>query len=70
MSSATRTMGSESMLRVSIASSMSCSLGSQSRCGLGVMFGVIARLKVSQASYWELASPIPGSICGWVATTW
>ena len=52
------------------ASSRSCSLASQVRWGLGVMFAVIAREKLSRASYWLFASPIPARICGCVATTW
>ena len=39
-------------------------------CGLGVPFGVIARLKLPSQSYWLLASPMPASSCGCVATTW
>ncbi len=51
-------------------SNISCSVGSQRRCGLGVPFGVMARLKFPHTSYWLLASPMPGSSCGCVATTW
>ena len=39
-------------------------------CGLGVPFGVIARLKLPRQSYWLFSSPMPASSCGWVATTW
>ena len=60
----TVTAGGSSSRRSAMASSMSCSVGSQSRCGLGVPLGVIARLKLPNTSYSELASPIPGSSCG------
>ncbi len=49
---------------------MSCSVGTQLMCGLGVPFGVIARQKVPNTSYWEMASPMLGRSWGWVATTW
>ena len=64
MPSGTRKNGSASMLVVIIASSWSCSLGCQSRWGVGVMFAVMAREKLSQASYCELESPMPARICG------
>ena len=53
-----------------MASNISCSVGSQLRCGLGVPLGVMARLKLPHTSYWELASPMPARSCGCVATTW
>ena len=67
---ATRTVGSSSRPVPMVVSSISCSPGSYSMCGLGVMAGVMARLKLSQASYCEFESPSPASSCGWVASTW
>ena len=69
-SSGTIIRGSSSRLRSLIASKMSCWVGSHVRCGLGTPLGVIARLKLPNTSYWVIASPMLGSSCGCVATTW
>ena len=71
MPSGTRSAGSASRLRGEHrVEHVLLARARHARCGLGVMFGVMAREKLSQTSYCELASPIPGSSCGCVATTW